>query len=177
MGQSRQEFLQELQEVGQIIVNNAIKDHMEAHDYKETGYDISIKINDHNQVPWKRNALFSKVFVKELENKMKKRELTLEQVGLLTCLSARLDIKDNESVLRNSDGSYMSQQDISEYVGWSRNKTHETIKLLVQSKMLFTKPQEENKRKKKYYLNPKVFYSGTFINTYFKDEIEKEINK
>ena len=97
-------------------------------------------------------------------------------LGFLTLLTPFLDYENN--CLINKDSTYMSQNVIIKLTGWGRKKVTNTISTLVSQEIMYEMKQDIDKRKSKYYINPKLFFKGQKIDKEVKDYFDnKQINK
>ncbi|WEG18535.1 helix-turn-helix domain-containing protein [Alkalihalophilus pseudofirmus] len=123
---------------------------------------VSLYIQDKSKVKWKTKTHFVKIFSGELKRLRRNNIIDYESLGLLTELSAYMDFQG--CYLRNDDGSYMSQKDIINLTGWARSKVSNVLTDLIKKELLLFTTQKEDKRKKRYFLNPNLFYIGNEIH-------------
>jgi hypothetical protein len=168
---SKKEILQEMQEVGQIIGANGVKDYLDSHGLDINNVQLKFVVKDVSKVKWKSKSEFVKIFIKELE-KMDKTIITVEMLGLLTLLTPYLNFEDNSLI--NKDGTYMNQNDIMSLTGWGRKKVNQTLKVLIDNEIIYTKKQKEDLRKTKYFINPNYFYKGQKIDPETKEFFGKQ---
>jgi hypothetical protein len=171
---SRKEIMQEMQEVGQIIGANGVKDYLDSHGLELENLQYRFIVKDTSKVKWRSKSEFVKIFIKELE-KMDKNIITVEMLGLLTLLTPYLNFEDNSLI--NKDGSYMNQNDIMNLTGWGRKKVNQILKVLIDNEILYSKKQKEDLRKSKYFLNPNYFYKGQKIDPETKEYFEQQSKK
>jgi DNA-binding MarR family transcriptional regulator len=132
---------------------------------------IKTTVDDPTISTWNLRKKFFKVFDVELKDAFKRGKLSLEDIGFLTLLSTYIEFDDN--MLRRNN-TYLSQKDISNILGWSRDKTRKVLDHLLKNKMVRRTKQLEDKRKYKYYINPKLIYRGRIIETSIKNRYSKE---
>jgi DNA-binding MarR family transcriptional regulator len=169
---NKKEIMSQMQEVGQRIGTNAIKDFLESHDIEIDGVQLGFIVKDNSKVKWKSSSHFIKLFERELQRLMTKRIIDIEMLGFLTTLSLYLNFEDNSLV--NKDGSYINQKDIINITNWSKSKVNKFIKVAIENELLFEKKQDEDKRKSKYFLNPKLFYKGQKIDKDIKEQFNNK---
>ena len=167
---NRNELVNIIQNIGAKAVNQFIEDH-DLQDQFDN-YQMSLQMKDVSKTKWKSKSHFIKLFEQELCRLMTKKVIDIEMLGFLTLLSLYLDYEDN--CLVNKDGTYLSQKDIIEVTGWSKNKVNKFLKEAIESELIFEKKQEIDKRKSKYYLNPHLFFKGQMISKETKDHYNKE---
>jgi hypothetical protein len=174
-------LLQQMQEVGQKIGSNAVKDYMESWDIEEDDIQLSFYVKDTSKVRWKSKSQFIKIFNVELKRLVTKGKLgDIELLGLATRLSLQVNYEDN--CILNDNGSYMTQKDIQVMAGWSKRKVTLALNDLIENQIIYIQKQEEDQRKNKYFMNPNIFYKGAnidknvieFYEQRKEDETEKE---
>jgi DNA-binding MarR family transcriptional regulator len=168
---NKKELMSKMQEVGQKIGSNAVRDYLDSYDIEINGMELGFYVKDNSKVKWKSNSHFIKLFEMELLRLMTKRIIDIEMLGFLTTLSLYLNYEDNSLI--NKDGSYINQKDIINITNWSKSKVNKFIKLAIENELLFEQKQEEDKRKSKYFLNPKLFYKGSKIERETKEQFGK----
>jgi DNA-binding MarR family transcriptional regulator len=169
---NKKELFTKMQEVGQRIGSNAVKDFLDSYDIELNGVELGFYIKDNSKVKWKAKSNFIKLFESELQRLMTKRIIDIEMLGFLTTLSLYLNFEDNSLI--NKDGSYINQKDIIDITNWSKSKVNKFIKLAIENELIFEQKQEEDKRKSKYFLNPKLFYKGSKIDRETKEHFDKK---
>lgn len=160
-------LIQQMQEVGQRIGTNAVKDHLDSYGINIEGVELGFYVKDTSKVKWKANAKFTKLFDTELNRIMSKNILTVEMLGLLTLLTPYLNYEDNSLI--NKDGSYLNMNDIMELTGWGKKKVNQMLTVLIENEIMYTEKQKEDKRKNKYSINPNLFYKGQKIDRDIKE--------
>jgi hypothetical protein len=169
---NKKEQLERIREVFLRIGTNAVIDFIESNDIQINEIELHAIVNDNSKVNWKSRSRFAKIFISELKKVMKNKKITIEMLGFLTYLIPYLDFENN--VLLNEDGTYMTQNDIVKLTGWNRNKVNNTLKVLFENEIIYTKKQETDKRKLKYFINPNLFYKGRKIDKSVKDFYEQQ---
>lgn len=169
---NKREQLKQIQEVFLTIGTNAVKDHLEANDIKIDEIELNAFVRDTSKVKWKSKSRFAKVYITELKKVMKNEEITIEMLGFITFLIPYLDFENN--VLIKKDGTYITQNDIIGLTGWNRSKVNRTLKVLIDNEIMYTKKQENDKRKLKYFINPNLFYKGQKIDKEIKEFYEQK---
>ena len=164
---NKNDLISHMQEVGQKIGVNAVKDYLDSNDIEIDDISLRFFVTDTSKVKWKPNSKFVKLFISEMEKLMKNKTITVEMLGFLTLLTPYLNYED--SCLINKDETPMSQNDIIKLTGWGRNKVNQTIKALIELEVIYEQKQEADKRRSKYYLNPNLFFKG--------QKIDKEVKK
>lgn len=164
---NKNDLISHMQEVGQKIGANAVKDYLDSNDIEIDDISLRFFVTDTSKVKWKPNSKFVKLFISEMEKLMKNKTITVEMLGFLTLLTPYLNYED--SCLINKDETPMSQNDIIKLTGWGRNKVSQTIKALIELEVIYEQKQENDKRRSKYYLNPNLFFKG--------QKIDKEVKK
>jgi hypothetical protein len=159
---NKKEIMSKMQEVGQKIGSNAVKDFLDSNDIEINGLELGFYVKDNSKVKWKPKSHFIKLFEMELFRLMTKRIIDIEMLGFLTTLSLYLNFEDNSLI--NKDGTYINQKDIISITNWSKSKVNKFIKLAIENELLFDQKQDEDKRKSKYFLNPNLFYKGQKID-------------
>ena len=69
---------------------------------------------------------------------------------------------------------YLTQEDIMKITGLKRRAVINMLNDLKKHEIIFDKPQENDKRKKKYYLNPNLFYKGKEIDVKIKEYFDRQ---
>lgn len=164
---NKNDLISHMQEVGQKIGANAVKDYLDSNDIEIDDISLRFFVTDTSKVKWKPNSKFVKLFISEMEKLMKNKTITVEMLGFLTLLTPYLNYED--SCLINKDETPMSQNDIIKLTGWGRNKVSQTIKALIELEVIYEQKQENDRRRSKYYLNPNLFFKG--------QKIDKEVKK
>lgn len=77
-------------------------------------------------------------------------------------------------MLKNKNGEYLTQEDIMKITGLKRRAVINMLNDLKKHEIIFDKPQENDKRKKKYYLNPNLFYKGKEIDVKIKEYFDRQ---
>lgn len=138
-----------------------------------SGIQFDPKIRDISRQVWKDNYKFIKLYKAELSKFMKNKDIfTVELLGFITILSNYLGYEDN--YLYNSKEEYLTQSELIKITGWSRRKVSNTINLLIDNEILFQFPHENDKRKHKYFMNPKLVYQGRLMDQETKAMFEDE---
>jgi DNA-binding MarR family transcriptional regulator len=171
MNINKKELFNQMQEVGQKIGSNAVKDFLDSHDIELNGVELGFYVKDNSKVKWKSKSNFIKLFEMELRKLMNKRIIDVEMIGFLTTLSLYTNFEDNSLV--NENGLYLTQKDIIEITNWSKGRVNKYMKIAIENELIFEQKQEEDKRKCKYYLNPKLFYKGSKIDRETKELFDK----
>lgn len=156
----RQKLIRLVKKIVELSGTNAVFDHLT--DKEMTlieDLDISVFVKDKSKLLWKSKSNFVKFFECQLDKNSK--ELTIEELGFLTKMSQFIDYEDN--TLRNSDHTYITQNDIIHITKWDKNKVRKILNKLINLKYIY-KERQIDKRKYKYYLNPNYFYRGRYIN-------------
>lgn len=162
----------------QALVNEKAKEVifgvLEDHGIKDfTGIQFNPNIKDVSQQVWKDGYKFIKLYKSEINKFMKNKELfTVELLGFITILSNYIGYEDN--FLYNSKQEYLTQGDLIKITGWSRRKISNTINLLIDNEIIFQFPHEKDKRKHKYFINPKLVYQGRLIDHETKSLFDEE---
>lgn len=76
--------------------------------------------------------------------------------------------------MKNKNGEYLTQEDIMKITGLKRRAVINMLNDLKKHEIIFDKPQENDKRKKKYYLNPNLFYKGKEIDVKIKEYFDRQ---
>jgi hypothetical protein len=168
---SKREIIQEMQEVGQVIGTNGVKDYLDSHGIDINNVQLKFVVKDVSKIRWRSKSEFVKIFIKELE-KMDKNIITVEMLGLLTLLTPYLNFEDNSLI--NKDGTYINQNDIMNLTGWGRKKVNQTLKVLIDNEIIYSRKQKEDLRKSKYFVNPNYFYKGQKIDPESKEYFEQQ---
>lgn len=108
-------------------------------------------------------TLFMKVYEKETKLLFKNKVVDFKEFGFLTFLGS-LFTSYEDNVLKNKDGTPMTQKDIVEASGMTRATISPLLKKLIEKKLLVEEIHSEITNGKMYYLNPMVFYKGTLMS-------------
>lgn len=171
MNIDKKDLLSKMQEVGQRIGSNAVKDYLDSYDIELNGVELGFYIKDNSKVKWKSKSKFIKLYEMELYRLMTKRTIDIEMIGFLTTMSLYLNFEDNSLI--NKDGSYITQKDIITITNWSKSKVNKFVRIAIENELIFEQKQEEDKRKSKYFLNPNLFYKGSKIDKETKEYFNK----
>ncbi|PKR82881.1 hypothetical protein [Heyndrickxia camelliae] len=171
---NKKELIEQMRKVGQTIGVNAVQDFLESHDLEMDDIELSFQVKDKSKVNWKPKSKFVKVFDTELNKTMENKKIDIEMIGFLTVLSSYLNYEDN--CLIKSDGTYLNQNDIVQLTGWNRKKVNQTIKTLIENEILYTEQNENDKRNKKYYIDPSLFFRGQKITKEVKEFFNSKHN-
>lgn len=171
MNIDKKDLLSKMQEVGQRIGSNAVKDYLDSYDIELDGVELGFYIKDNSKVKWKSKSKFIKLYEMELYRLMTKRTIDIEMIGFLTTMSLYLNFEDNSLI--NKDGSYITQKDIITITNWSKSKVNKFVRIAIENELIFEQKQEEDKRKSKYFLNPNLFYKGSKIDKETKEYFNK----
>lgn len=166
------EVLNRVRESQQEHVTKALIDTLESMGYDAENLGVSLYIKDNSKVKWKPKSHFIKLYPMELKKVKNKTDLTMEELGVVTLLSTYASFED--CFIRNDDGSFMSQQDMIDVMGFKRTKAHNILKRLQEFDVLLKGRQPDNKRKNRYFINPNLFYVGSEINLKVKEYYDKK---
>jgi hypothetical protein len=173
---NKKELMEKIQRVGHTIGTNAVNDFLESHDIEVDGIQLGFYVKDTSKINWKPKSKFVKIYGSELTRTMVNKNIDIEMIGFITVLTPYLNYEDNSLV--KPDGTYLNQNDIIDLTGWNRKKVNQTIKILVDNEILFTELNENDKRNKKYYVDPNLFFRGQKIDKEVKQFFEdKKTNK
>jgi Holliday junction resolvase-like predicted endonuclease len=143
-----------------MITNLLDKIGVEMKVYKYINGKLTININKNNNTRLK--------FIKRLGLRMKQYfhdgTINVEDMGLLMLLCTFINFEDNSLMINNQE--YLSQKEIINITGWSRDKARKVMKKLMDSKIIQGNHQKDDKRKMQYYINPEFFteYSRSLID-------------
>ena len=176
----KEELIQYFRENGTAHIAKMFFDTAEANgiDVSELeNIELNLYIKDKSKVKWKQNSNFVKLFTTELERMVRNKMLNMQKLGFITMLTPYLDYQDNS--LKNKNGEYLTQEDIMKITGLKRRAVINMLNDLKKHEIIFDRPQENDKRKKKYYLNPNLFYKGKEIDVKIKEYFnrQKEMKK
>ncbi len=161
-----------VRETSEKLAAQIVIDTLEAMGYDPEDLSVKLHIKDNSKVKWKSKSHFVKLFIVELKTLLKQNKLNVEKTGFVTILASYIDFQDNS--LRNDSGDYLSQKDIIEITGFGRKKVSQLLKELIEDEILISTYQKEDSRKKRYYINPNLFYRGTDIHKTVKEYFENK---
>jgi Holliday junction resolvase-like predicted endonuclease len=143
-----------------MITNLLDKIGVEMKVYKYINGKLTININKNNNTRLK--------FIKRLGLRMKQYfhdgTINVEDMGLLMLLCTFINFEDNSLMINNQE--YLSQKEIINITGWSRDKARKVMKKLMDKRIIHGNYQKDDKRKMQYYINPEFFteYSRSLID-------------
>lgn len=164
-----------LQEHVQAEAMQTVIDTLESMGIEPSTLGLSFYIKDKSKVKWKTKTHFIKVFVSELQRLHHNKILNFEQLGFLTVLSTYMHYQD--PYLRTREGSYLTQKDIIDMSGWGKKKVIGLLNELKNKKVLLSTSQPNDKRKKRYFIDPNLFYIGNEIDQRIKEHYSKDKKK
>lgn len=170
-------------------VINEIKEMPDTYEINEDiakGIEFSLYVTHSDRVLWKSTKTrFMKVYEKELTQMIDNKDLTFEEVGLLTYISSKFTGYEDNII--KIDDEYASKQmlidelmKITAGLPRSSNSHYERLLLsLEKKKAIISMKNPNNKRKKIYYISPLLFYKGQYMDKSVKEELItrlKELN-
>jgi hypothetical protein len=126
------------------------------------------RAKDISKERWKSTkTVFTKSYDKEIRKMKQDKKLDFKLLGFLTFLATYTHYEDN--TLRNSDGTYMSKEDIIRETELSEATVRRNLDFLIKEEIMWKSENELEKGKNKYYLSPQLFYKGVDINREIKE--------
>lgn len=159
-GYGEEYFVFEILEEGEFDLFGKEQEYLDKYKSYEFGYNVLQFANGKDY--YKNNTRnnedkFCKVFFEELQIILP--ELTNDEKIFLFSVIPYVSYEDN--CLKYTNGKPIATKDLIRLVGISRSQTYETIKSLVNKKLLY---KIKNGKTKNYFINPKLFSKGRKIN-------------